>query len=239
MVLKMIGLPPALVTPVRGVARERVDVDVARRDLAPRRADADLGLLEVFAREADGVQHGAPRRAFGAVKNERRMWALIHRARFYRSSVPQSATCPWFLNVALERWNCGTMEPMASVRLDMWLDVACLFKTRSEATKACKLNKVIVNGAAAKPHRDVEGRRRDRDPPAVRPEAAHNACSASRTSTSRRPKRGCCTRTGRRNRRRKRWKSAAWSASIAPRRRPKARPDRDLRRTLRRLKRGE
>src|SRR5688500_16516271 len=44
---------------------------------------------------------------------------------------------------------------MATVRLDQWLDVACLFKTRSEATKACRLNKVIVNGQAAKPHRDV------------------------------------------------------------------------------------
>ena len=42
------------------------------------------------------------------------------------------------------------------VRLDTWLDVACLFKTRSEASKACKLGKVIVNGAAAKPHRDVK-----------------------------------------------------------------------------------
>ena len=43
-----------------------------------------------------------------------------------------------------------------TIRLDTWLDVACLFKTRSEATKACRLNKVIVNGAAAKPHRDVK-----------------------------------------------------------------------------------
>jgi ribosome-associated heat shock protein Hsp15 len=42
-----------------------------------------------------------------------------------------------------------------SVRLDIWLDVACLFKTRSEAQKACKLGKVSVNGAAAKPHRDL------------------------------------------------------------------------------------
>ena len=41
------------------------------------------------------------------------------------------------------------------VRLDTWLDVSCLFKTRSEATKACRLNKVIVNGQSAKPHRDV------------------------------------------------------------------------------------
>ena len=35
---------------------------------------------------------------------------------------------------------------MADVRLDTWLDVACLFKTRSEAQKACKLGKVTVNG---------------------------------------------------------------------------------------------
>ena len=47
------------------------------------------------------------------------------------------------------------MAPMG-VRLDTWLDVACLFKTRSEATKACKLNKVIVNGAEAKPGRLVK-----------------------------------------------------------------------------------
>jgi ribosome-associated heat shock protein Hsp15 len=44
---------------------------------------------------------------------------------------------------------------VVGIRLDQWLDVACLFKTRSEATKACRLNKVIVNGQAAKPHRDV------------------------------------------------------------------------------------
>ena len=42
------------------------------------------------------------------------------------------------------------------VRLDAWLDVACLFKTRSEAQKACRLGKVSVNGAAAKSHREVK-----------------------------------------------------------------------------------
>jgi ribosome-associated heat shock protein Hsp15 len=41
------------------------------------------------------------------------------------------------------------------VRLDLWLDIACLFKTRSEAQKACKGGKVDVNGQAAKPHREV------------------------------------------------------------------------------------
>src|SRR5215218_9683633 len=40
-----------------------------------------------------------------------------------------------------------------AVRLDIWLDVACLFKTRSEAQKACKLGKVQVNGQSAKPNR--------------------------------------------------------------------------------------
>ena len=45
---------------------------------------------------------------------------------------------------------------MEDVRLDTWLDVACLFKTRSEAQKACKLGKVSVNGQTAKPHRDVK-----------------------------------------------------------------------------------
>ncbi len=45
---------------------------------------------------------------------------------------------------------------MATVRLDTWLDVSCLFKTRSEATKACRLNKVIVGGQGAKAHRVVK-----------------------------------------------------------------------------------
>ena len=41
------------------------------------------------------------------------------------------------------------------LRLDVWLDVACLFKTRSEAQRACKGGKVDVNGQAAKPHREI------------------------------------------------------------------------------------
>jgi ribosome-associated heat shock protein Hsp15 len=42
-----------------------------------------------------------------------------------------------------------------SSRLDVWLDVACLFKTRSEAKRACEGGKVEVNGEHAKPHRNV------------------------------------------------------------------------------------
>lgn len=42
-----------------------------------------------------------------------------------------------------------------SLRLDVWLDVACLFKTRSEAKRACEGGKVEVNGDHAKPNRAV------------------------------------------------------------------------------------
>ena len=41
------------------------------------------------------------------------------------------------------------------VRLDIWLDVACLYRTRSEAQKACVSGKVEVNGQRCKPHRQL------------------------------------------------------------------------------------
>ena len=42
-----------------------------------------------------------------------------------------------------------------SVRLDVWLDVACLFRTRSEAKRACDGGKVELNRNAAKANRPV------------------------------------------------------------------------------------
>jgi len=42
------------------------------------------------------------------------------------------------------------------VRLDVWLDVVCLFKTRSEAQTAIKGGKVHVNGQSSKAHRLVK-----------------------------------------------------------------------------------
>ena len=42
-----------------------------------------------------------------------------------------------------------------ALRLDVWLDVACLFKTRSEAKRACEGGKVDVNGGHAKPNRMI------------------------------------------------------------------------------------
>ena len=41
------------------------------------------------------------------------------------------------------------------MRLDVWLDVACLFKTRSEAKRACEGGKIQINGEPAKPHRTL------------------------------------------------------------------------------------
>ena len=43
--------------------------------------------------------------------------------------------------------------PPATVRLDVWLDVACICRTRSDAQKACAGGKMDVNGQRAKPHR--------------------------------------------------------------------------------------
>jgi len=46
--------------------------------------------------------------------------------------------------------------PGDSVRLDVWLDVSCLFRTRSEAQRACNGGKVGVNGDNARPNRQVK-----------------------------------------------------------------------------------
>ena len=45
------------------------------------------------------------------------------------------------------------MTDAPSVRLDIWLDVACIFKTRSQAQAACKKGRVKVNGDHGKSHR--------------------------------------------------------------------------------------
>lgn len=46
-------------------------------------------------------------------------------------------------------------DALQSVRIDVWLDVACLFRTRSEAQRAAKGGKVEINGHRAKPHREI------------------------------------------------------------------------------------
>ena len=125
-----------------------------------------------------------------------------------------------------------------TVRLDAWLDVACLFKTRSEAQKACKLGKVKIDGAAAKPHRDVRiGDKLEINRPMGRKQLitvlgvadSHVAKAEARLLyEDRTPK---PTPEEMEIRRLERVYRAAAT--------PPTRPDRDQRRTLRRLKRGE
>ena len=49
----------------------------------------------------------------------------------------------------------SSRPPLESVRLDVWLDVACVYPTRSQAKAACEGGKVDVNGARGKPHREI------------------------------------------------------------------------------------
>lgn len=49
-------------------------------------------------------------------------------------------------------------HPLAApgeVRLDKWLQVARAYKTRTQATHACTLGRVKVNGNVAKPHKTL------------------------------------------------------------------------------------
>jgi ribosome-associated heat shock protein Hsp15 len=44
---------------------------------------------------------------------------------------------------------------MPTVRMDKWLWAARFFKTRAIATRACELGRILSNGQAAKPSREV------------------------------------------------------------------------------------
>ncbi len=46
-------------------------------------------------------------------------------------------------------------EEAGQVRVDKWLDVACIFKTRSQARGACLKRRVSINGRVCKPGRMV------------------------------------------------------------------------------------
>ncbi len=43
-----------------------------------------------------------------------------------------------------------------SQRIDKWLNISCLFKTRAKATKACDERRIKINGDVAKPSKLVK-----------------------------------------------------------------------------------
>jgi ribosome-associated heat shock protein Hsp15 len=57
--------------------------------------------------------------------------------------------------VATKREEIQQARGLDAVRLDVWLDVACLFRTRSEAQHACKGGKITVNAQSARSNRLV------------------------------------------------------------------------------------
>ena len=72
---------------------------------------------------------------------------------------------------------------MPRPRIDKWLWAARFFKTRSLASHACDLGRVIVNGQPAKPSREI----REGDQLAVRNEAGEFRIEALKLSEIRGP----------------------------------------------------
>ena len=75
---------------------------------------------------------------------------------------------------------------METLRLDVWLDIACLFRTRSEAQKACKIGRVDVNGPVEPRmvHEDgLRGSEPEADPGGDRDAASDSTGPGVRTSS--------------------------------------------------------
>ena len=167
----------------------------------------------------------------------------------------------WPLEVILRSMGCGTSHhasptsQMAAVaarplqtpdysmetqRLDVWLDITCLFRTRSGGAKG------LQNGArfGERPAREAQpggpGRGPGRDVPAVRPQAVPGRTGGWRRSTSRRPRPARFTRTARRRRALRRSRCAGMERLDASVERdaPGGTPDKRERRRIRKLKEG-
>lgn len=48
------------------------------------------------------------------------------------------------------------IDENGSQRIDKWLNISCLFKTRAKAAKACVERRIKINGEVAKPAKTIE-----------------------------------------------------------------------------------
>jgi len=73
MVPNVVLLPPAALAPLRRRFGQLIDVHVARREVAPRRSDCRLRLLEIRPPNPDCTEHRPAGRLLGRVEHESRI----------------------------------------------------------------------------------------------------------------------------------------------------------------------
>ncbi len=106
------------------------------------RRDGSSGLRVVF-RRADGESSVVIRSATNTRTPADGLGRSFHPRDMLTASISTTA-------------NRGGYVTEKDVRLDKWLQVARVFKTRAQARRACDLNRVRVNGAPAKAHRKLQ-----------------------------------------------------------------------------------
>ncbi len=105
---------------------------------------------------------------------------------------------PPFRRTSLSRKSSALRPPPRAplpLRLDVWLDVACVFPTRSQAKAACEGGKVDVNGDRGKPHREIRPGDRIALRAARRDRAGSSSSEVWPSTRSRKPRRANSTRT--------------------------------------------
>ena len=149
---RLLHLPPLMLPSFNSVGAE------VGKPIAPQTASVGVSTSRFVRSEGDVIRHNMA-------------WTLVVLAylvlisvAFYffapgLMAIDRSAEASRYLRLATTRTrayrspNGEGDDSAGGVRLDVWLDVACLFKTRSEAQKACRGGKVDVNGQTAKPNR--------------------------------------------------------------------------------------
>ena len=149
------GQPGAVRLRARRGRRREHPLRGARHDRGPRRRRARAATAGSATTRSSSTRLSAGR---SPSSTKARRPSVSHRGQAFRQLREYLASHPGVVPVMKPASGPPPARPPAEVRLDVWLDVACLFKTRSEAQKACRGGKVEVNGQSAKPHRAASRR---------------------------------------------------------------------------------